>query len=125
MRILYLEDEAIIALETTEILRDIGFEDVRVAYSLDGVEKALQGDLPDVALLDINLGHGRTSFELGRSLVGSGVTVVYATGYSASSLPGDLNAMVIEKPLSAAMLEDALRTALGAEDERRVTGAAH
>ncbi|MEI4474212.1 response regulator [Frigidibacter sp. MR17.24] len=119
MRILYLEDEAIIALETADILRDIGFVDVRVAYSLDGVTKALGDDAPDVALLDINLGHGRTSFDLGRSLVEKGVPVVYATGYSASSLPGDLDAMVIEKPLSSQVLERALRAALGVDEPRQ------
>ncbi len=40
MRILYLEDEAIIAMETVETLRDMGFEQIDMAYSLPAAESS-------------------------------------------------------------------------------------
>lgn len=119
MRILYLEDEAIIALETAEVLRDIGFGDVAVAYSLDGAERQLNNGLPDLALLDVNLGNGRTSFDLGNRLLDAGVPVVYATGYAPSTLPSDERAVVIEKPLSQPVLERTLQTVICGGDSAR------
>ncbi len=112
MRILYLEDEAIIALEMVEVLRDIGFSDICMAYSLPMAEKFLDDGAVDLALLDVNLSHGRTSFELGDRLMGDGVPVVFATGYATASLPADPRALVIEKPVTPAALAQALETAL-------------
>ncbi|WP_328600631.1 response regulator [Cereibacter sphaeroides] len=116
MRILYLEDEAIIAMETVETLRDMGFEQIDMAYSLPAAEKFVAEALPDIALLDVNLSHGRTSFELGSRLLGEGVPVVFATGYASSSLPADPRATVIEKPVTPAALERALNSAACASE---------
>lgn len=112
MRILYLEDEAIIAMETVEVLRDLGFADIGMAYSLDVAEREVAGALPDVALLDVNLSHGRTSFDLGRRLLDAGVPVIFATGYAQASLPADPRARIVEKPFTAPVLERALRAAM-------------
>ena len=111
MRILYLEDEAIIAMETVEVLKDMGFTAINMAYSLPMAEKFMAEGKPDIALLDVNLSHGRTSFELGQKLLSEGVPVVFATGYASASLPADPRAMVIEKPVTPAMLERALEEA--------------
>ena len=116
MRILYLEDEAIIALETAEALREMGFGDVALVYSLEAAGRALTRGLPDMALLDVNLSHGRTSFDLGRRLLDAGVPVVFATGYARATLPADPRATVVEKPCTTAALERALRSAVSAPD---------
>ncbi|MWB77392.1 response regulator [Pseudooceanicola sp. 216_PA32_1] len=110
-RILYLEDEAIIALDTAEMLREIGFHDIDLCHSLEMAEAALGSARPDVALLDVNLSHGRTSIELGNQLLEAGVPVIFATGYSASSLPVDPRARVLEKPVAADVLFKTLRQA--------------
>ncbi len=111
-RILYLEDEAIIALDTSDTLRDMGFDAIDLCHSLEMAEAALNGGPPDLALLDVNLSHGRTSLDLGRRLREAGVPVVFATGYSAASLPLDDTAVVVEKPLTPHALERALRQAV-------------
>ncbi|WP_375690900.1 response regulator [Pseudooceanicola sp. LIPI14-2-Ac024] len=115
-RILYLEDEAIIALDTSDTLRDLGFEAIDLCHSLEMAEAAFSGTRPDLALLDVNLSHGRTSLDFGRRLREAGVPVVFATGYSADSLPVDDSAVVVvEKPLTPHALERALeRAARGA-----------
>lgn len=116
MRILYLEDEAIIAMETVETLRDMGFERIDMACSLPAAERLVSEARPDIALLDVNLSHGRTSFDLGRRLLGEGVPVVFATGYASASLPADPRATVIEKPVTAGALLRALSDAAGCPD---------
>lgn len=113
-RILYLEDEAIIALDTTDTLRDLGFATIDLCHSLEMAEAALNSGMPDLALLDVNLSHGRTSLDLGRRLREAGVPVVFATGYSAESLPLDSAAVVVEKPLTPVALEKALEQAAAA-----------
>ncbi len=85
-RILYLEDEAIIAIEVSETLREMGPMDVMAAMNLDQARRHLESGLPDAAILDINLGRGQNSLDLGRDLIAAGVPVVFATGYSATSL---------------------------------------
>ncbi|PTR19986.1 response regulator receiver domain-containing protein [Cereibacter azotoformans] len=116
MRILYLEDEAIIAMETVETLREMGFEQIDMAYSLPAAERFVADARPDIALLDVNLSHGRTSFDLGSRLLGEGVPVVFDTGYASSSLPADPRATVIEKPVTPSALERALSQAAGAAE---------
>lgn len=113
-RILYLEDEAIIALDTSDTLHDLGFAQIDLCHSLEMAEAALAAAMPDLALLDVNLSHGRTSLDLGRRLRAEGVPVVFATGYSADSLPLDSTAVVVEKPLTQSALEKALDEAVGA-----------
>jgi DNA-binding NtrC family response regulator len=116
MRILYLEDEAIIAMETVEVLKDLGFSNISMAYSLKMAERKLEDGVPDLALLDINVSHGRTSFSLGKDLIARGVPIVFATGYHSASLPQDMAAVIIEKPFTAQVLEKALRQAISRHD---------
>lgn len=117
MRILYLEDEAIIAMETVEVLKDLGFSNISMAYSLKMAERKLADGVPDLALLDINVSHGRTSFGLGKDLIAQGVPIVFATGYHSASLPQDMPAVIIEKPFTAQVLEKALRQAINRHND--------
>ncbi|MFD1913012.1 response regulator [Halodurantibacterium flavum] len=111
LRLLYLEDEAIIALETVDTLFDLGFEQVEQVYTLEAAAEAVARAKPDIALLDVNLSHGRTSFELSEKLLADGVPVVMATGYSRSNLPVHPDVAVIEKPITPTQLDEALRQA--------------
>jgi len=110
LRILYLEDEAIIAMETSQVLRDLGFERIAAAAPLAGAEKALAEGLPDLALLDVSIGRsGISSLDLAAKLLEAGVPVVLATGHAAYDLKADPRASVLEKPFSPDDLEAALR----------------
>lgn len=109
MRILYLEDEPIIALDTADMLSDLGFGDIAMVHSLPAAERVISAGKPDVALLDVNMGHGRTSIALGTMLIEAGIPVVFATGYAPSALPCDPRALVIEKPFRVETLDRALR----------------
>ncbi|MFC7704665.1 response regulator [Plastorhodobacter daqingensis] len=116
LRLLYLEDEAIIALETVDTLHDLGFNHVDQVYTLEAADQAVATAQPDIALLDVNLSHGRTSFDLSERLLAAGVPVVMATGYSRANLPAHPAVEVIEKPTTALQLEEALQRAWARRD---------
>ncbi|GGH57988.1 response regulator [Frigidibacter albus] len=119
LRILYLEDEAIIAMETSQVLRDLGFEQIAAAASLAGAEKALAEGMPDLALLDVSIGRaGLSSLDLAAKLLEAGVPVVLATGHTAFELKADPRACVLEKPFSPDDLEAALRRAVSSRGGR-------
>ena len=100
--ILYLEDEIIVAIEIGEILGDLGFGEVLVAHNLRAAEMLLADRTVDYALLDVNLGNGERSNELGLDLASKGTEVVFASGYNKSELAPEMQAFsFLEKPVTA------------------------
>lgn len=80
MKVLYLEDEPLVAFDTSEHLQSLGFDDVKVAYKLSQAEAfAEDGDI-DLAILDINVDRGQTSLVLGDKLAANGTKVIFASG---------------------------------------------
>ena len=79
MRILIVEDEAVIAVAFEWILRAGGHDVVAIAD--DAASAAAAARLcPDIALVDLNLRDGPTGAAIGRGLAALfGVTVVYLT----------------------------------------------
>ena len=107
--VLYVEDEVLIALDGEVMLQELGFERITVAFSFPDAEAAIQEQTFDFALLDINLGDGRTSLPLADRLLAAGTRVIFASGYNpAEGLVEHLNAPVIQKPFD----EMALRRAV-------------
>lgn len=80
LKVLYLEDEPIVAMDTSAHLEDLGFEEVAVAYRLGTAEKLAESDQYDLAILDINVDRGQTSLELGSALAAKGTRVIFASG---------------------------------------------
>ena len=70
----------IIAIDTEENLLALGVGDVVLASSNDAALAAIDGNLPDFALLDFNLG-GETNEPIARMLDSKGVPFAFATGY--------------------------------------------
>lgn len=109
-KILYLEDEILIALDTSEHLEQMGFDDVVVAHRLDQAVTASENIDFDFALLDINVDRGQTSLELGDTLKRNGVAVVYASGRSDRA--EELRAKgfpFLDKPLALGWLTQTLK----------------
>ena len=80
LRVIYLEDEPLVALDTNEHLNTLGFKDVTVAYRLSQAEAAVAQNRFDIAILDINVDRGQTSIDLGKELAASGARVIFASG---------------------------------------------
>jgi len=98
MRVLIVEDEALVALEL-EVL-DEGFEVVGSAANAAQAIDLGRRHRPDLALLDLNLADGLTGPRIAKTLVHERLaTVVFVTGQT-NVLPSDLQGAfgVIEKP---------------------------
>ena len=108
-KILVIEDDALIAMELTERLEEMGYEVLPAAMTLADAQAAAQGDRPDAALLDANLA-GQSSVEVGVALAARGVPVAFCTGYDEiKNLPPELKAApVLTKPVSDERLTAAL-----------------
>lgn len=84
--ILLLEDEAIIAMDVEMTLQSHGYSVLGPCNSIDAAREVIRKHRPDVALLDVNLGRGETSFPLAEELHDMGVPVVFLSGYSSSTV---------------------------------------
>ncbi|WP_207538914.1 HWE histidine kinase domain-containing protein [Sabulicella rubraurantiaca] len=100
--VLLVEDNLIIALETEDLLINLGARSVETAASAEGAFRLLQELRPDLAILDFNLGHGN-SVPVAERLQAMGVPFVFATGYGEASFISDAmeNVPVLQKPFEA------------------------
>lgn len=115
LRLLLVEDEAIVALMIEEMLNDLGCIVVDVAGTvsrgLSFVETAAR--TLDAAVLDVNLG-GEKVYPVAEKLAANGVPFVFSTGYGVAGIAPDFARIpALAKPYSAKALEAALLTALG------------
>ncbi|MDP8916774.1 MAG: response regulator [Pseudomonadota bacterium] len=107
MRVLVVEDEAMVAMLVEDILLDLGHVVVGPAMRLDeAVPLARQGEF-DIAILDVNLGTAR-SYPVADLLRDQGIPFVFATGYGSAGLEDAYRGLTLT-----------LKKPFGAEDVRR------
>lgn len=108
-RVLLIEDNMIIALDTEEMLIELGVREVLVSGSVTQALRAIEKDRPDFAVLDFNLGE-ESSEPVARQLAREGVPFVLATGYSAKEVKfEELGARaILKKPYDKSDLAKAL-----------------
>lgn len=104
-RIILVEDESLVALMMEDLLVDLGCE---VVASFGALSPALEWlernrDLPDGALLDVNLG-GEKVYPLALALEACGVPFVFATGYGVVTDERFNDAPLIHKPVDVGTL---------------------
>jgi CheY-like chemotaxis protein len=99
LRVLVVEDEALVSLMLESYLEELGCEVVATASRLDeALEKAASLAALDLAVLDVNLA-GQMSFPVAERLRSRGIPFLFATGYGTDGLPeGMLNVPVLSKP---------------------------
>lgn len=118
MRVLVVEDEALIAVLVEDMLTDLGATVIgpagSVAQGLDLAER----ETIDVAVLDVNL-RSETIEPIVDKLNALRVPFLFATGYGETGLSKAAGAPVIEKPYT----REALANALGLIVPRRLPGA--
>src|SRR4051812_4617301 len=110
--VLLVEDNLIIALDTEDILRNLGVRSVRTASGVTEALREIGERRPEFALLDVNLG-AETSFEIAARLSELKVRFAFATGYGEQVAFPDALAAVpkYRKPYTA----DELHKAIGNE----------
>jgi DNA-binding NtrC family response regulator len=112
---LLVEDSEIIALDTEDMLLEIGFETVAIARNYSEASAELGKKRPVVAILDVNL-DTETSIPIAVDLNGKGIPFIFATGYGAhASFPPALaSSPIISKPYTLDSLRNAVAAVLEA-----------
>ena len=109
LRVLYVEDEVLIALDIADMLADRGIGNVTLCHRADEARAALDGGDFDIAVLDVNLGID-TSHSVAERCRALGIPIVFCTGYNRSEeITSAFDAPVIAKPVDP----DALVGAIG------------
>ena len=112
-RVLLVEDELFLAEKISLQLAALGVKEVLTAANLAEAKQHIHSEQIHLALLDVNLQDGDTTIELGLTLSGDLVPVVYFSGVSTSDM-GELSRgfEFLEKPLSVSRLKAAMQRAI-------------
>ena len=110
-RLLVVEDDYLIAVDTVDLLRSAGATVLGPAVDVQQALALLDRETPDLAVLDLDL-HGQPSYPVADLLVARGVPFVFTTGFSAEIIPaGYLRHLRLQKPVAERALLAALKTA--------------
>lgn len=107
--VLIVEDNFLIALDTQEMLAELGVATVRSADSVEAALEMIAARVPEFGLLDVNLGQTK-GFEVAERLAALGVPFAFATGYGdreAFPLPF-ADAAFVSKPFTIEALREVL-----------------
>jgi CheY-like chemotaxis protein len=114
-RVLLVEDESLVSMLAEDILLEAGCTVLLAGRLREALELAATEDM-DLAVLDVNLGGGDTSFPVADILLGRDIPFVFATGYAAEGLePRYAKNALIQKPYAPHSLVAALAAAIGKE----------
>jgi CheY-like chemotaxis protein len=112
LRVLFVEDELLVAIVTEEDLQSAGCVVLGPYTTLASAMEAARTQEFDLAILDINL-KGDMVYPLADELVKERLPFVFLTGYASVSVPERFrSAPRIAKPLNPAALIEAIRRIL-------------
>lgn len=110
--VLVVEDEALIAMDLQSLLEEAGYRVLGPANSNAAAMALLNGDAPDVALLDVNLGHSDV-FGVANELANRKTKLIFLTGHTAQKLPlAHRHRPLVAKPYLPHILLQAVALAL-------------
>lgn len=110
LRVLIIEDEAVLVMQLEMLIEDAGHVVVGSAFSATEAIGLAYETLPDVAFVDLQLRGRSSGLEVARALRDlEGTTIVFVTANTAM-LPDDFAgaAAVVAKPFSGSVLENVL-----------------
>jgi two-component system, response regulator PdtaR len=111
LRILIVEDEAMIAMLYVEVLAGLGHETTAVARTEDEAVSAARTFRPDLMLVDHHLRDGSGIVAMDRILAEGFIPHVFVSGDPAGGGP-DENPVCLQKPFNEAQLVAAIAAAL-------------
>ena len=99
--VLVVEDNMIIALDTQDMLLELGVRRVSIAASVKRALETIADDRPELALLDYNLGN-ETSDAVAERLTAEGIPYWFVTGYGDAirEAAADRSLGIVQKPFS-------------------------
>jgi CheY-like chemotaxis protein len=99
LRILLVEDEAIIAIMLEDMLADLGCEVVGPAASIAEATRMARSEALGGAFLDVNLG-GESVYPVADLLAARGIPFVFVSGYGPAGIAARYSgAIVLSKPI--------------------------
>jgi CheY-like chemotaxis protein len=117
LRLLVVEDEAMVAMMIEDMLADLGCVVVEVAGTLtQGLAVAKDPAIElDGAILDVNLG-GDKVYPVAEALAARGVPFIFSTGYGVAGIEKSFaHVATLAKPYGPRVLEQRLVSAFGRE----------
>lgn len=113
MSAVIVEDEMIVSLLLEDMLISLGCSDVVHASSVSSALEQIGKSLPDVAVLDVNLGNEMV-YPVAEQLNVAGVPFVFTTGYGRGAIKLEWAARpCVQKPFNIDAFAAALRSAVG------------
>jgi PAS domain S-box-containing protein len=108
LRVLLVEDEALVAMMMQDLLANLGCSVVGPCTTTKAALAAAEDESIDLALLDVNLG-AELVYPVADRLAARGAPFVFLTGYDSEQVDGRFrNAMVLQKPVDLKTLQMAL-----------------
>jgi len=116
---LVIEDNFTIAQDIREQLKIAGVKDIEISSNASDAMNILDTETPSFALLDVNLGPGKTSEPVALRLLDEKVPFIFATGYGemAELAPELSHVQRLTKPLITNDLLGAISSLLSRPDE--------
>lgn len=111
MRVLIVEDEALVAMEIEGMVGLAGHEAVGQADDLLSAMEAADLEHPDLALVDIRLAQGSSGLDVAAAMKERGIPVVFATGNCPTTDGRDVALGCLHKPITDSSLAGALAAA--------------
>lgn len=117
-RILVVEDEMLVLMETQDMLADLGCEAVIAAATNEQAIDLIETEQFDAVLLDLNL-NGVRIFPVADALEARGIPLAFVTSYAGHSLrDSDRERPLLLKPFELASLETLLVGLLSAHGRK-------
>lgn len=124
MHVLICEDDGLLASELEAIAGEAGATLAGIAGTAVEARRIVQVSRPDMAVIDLHLGDGRSGPELAAELAGSGIRIVVVSGDTAvDPLLARIGHVFLAKPINPAMLRDLLGGAAATRPEFCVAAA--
>jgi CheY-like chemotaxis protein len=112
LRLLVVEDEALVAMLLEDALQGLGCAVVGPAGNVARALALLEHEEVDLGLLDVNLGGGERSYPVAEALAERGIPFVFVAGYGASEVDRRFAAPVLQKPFDECQLVQAIAAGL-------------
>jgi CheY-like chemotaxis protein len=111
-RVLFVEDEALVAMLVEDMLHDLGVEVVGPACKIEHALALAREAEIEAAVLDINIG-GQSTYPVADVLRDRGIPIIFATGYGSSALPERFQGTpTLHKPFVQSHFEEVIQAAL-------------
>ena len=109
MRVLIVEDEALVAMLLADYLEELGHEVTATAASVADALVAIADAPPDLAIVDCALSEGEASWPVADQLAEQSVPFLFSSGSSRAELPAaHADAPMLLKPYTLNALQVAL-----------------